>query len=317
MRYQRRFPFHRAQPMPGYVEHVVDPPHDPEIAVFIFARTVAGKVRARNLRPILLHVTIRIAVNRPQHGGPRLLDDEITPRAQGPRLAFHGDDFRNHAEERLRGRTWLRGDRARDGCDHDGAGFRLPPCIHDRAAAMADHLAIPDPGLGINRLTDGAEQTQALQSVFFRPLVAPLYERPDSRRSGVEHVDLMAVDNRPETIGLRTIRRPFIHETGGAALQWAVYDVAVPGDPADVGGTPAGVFVAHIKNEFRRGISANRVATGGMHNTLGLSRRAGGGKDVEGVYGIERFRGTVVGAFGHYLMPPVVASARCVDWGSA
>src|SRR6266704_2869284 len=237
--------------MTGYVQNVVHSPHDPEIPVFIFARAIAGKVRAAwNLRPVLLHIPVGIAVDCPQHGGPGLPDYEITTGAQGHRLALHGHDFRNHAEERASGRTWLRRNRAWDRCDHDGAGLRLPPGIHDRAAVMADHLAIPHPSLEINRLTDRAEQTQAFHFVFLRPLVAPLDERADRRRRGVKHVYLVAVDDRPEPIGLGTIRRPFVHETGRAALQRPIYDVAVPGDPADVSGTPVGVFFAQIKNIF-------------------------------------------------------------------
>src|SRR6266853_2375792 len=128
--------------MAGYVQNVVHSAHDPEIPVFIFTRAIAGKVRAaRNLRPVLAYVAIGIAVDCPQHGGPGLPDYEITTRAQGHRLALHGHDFRNHAEERSRGRTRLRSNRARERCDHDGTGFRLPPGIHDRAAVMADDLA--------------------------------------------------------------------------------------------------------------------------------------------------------------------------------
>ena len=181
---------------------------------------------------------------------------------------------------------------------------------------MADDLAIPHPCLGINRLTDGAEQTQALHFVFFRPLVAPLYECADGRRRGVKHVYLVPINDRPETIGLGTIRRTFIHETGCATLQRPIHDVAVPGDPPDVRGTPVGVFFAQIKNIFRREISSHRVAAGGMHHALGLAGCSRRIKDVQRMFGIERFCRTLIGSFRHQLMPPVITSLSRIDRGS-
>jgi hypothetical protein len=104
VRYQRRLHFHRAQPMTGHVQNVVHSAHNPEIAVFILARTVARKVGAAgNLRPVLLHITVGIAVDCPQHGGPRLADDEIATRTQSHGLALHGYDLWNYTEERASG----------------------------------------------------------------------------------------------------------------------------------------------------------------------------------------------------------------------
>ena len=53
VRDQRGLYFHRAQAVAGDVDHVVHPAHHPEIAVFIFAGTIAGEVCGRNLRPVL------------------------------------------------------------------------------------------------------------------------------------------------------------------------------------------------------------------------------------------------------------------------
>ena len=48
--HQRRLDFHRAQAMAADVDHVVDAAHQPEVAVGILARAVAGKVAARECR---------------------------------------------------------------------------------------------------------------------------------------------------------------------------------------------------------------------------------------------------------------------------
>ena len=61
------------------------------------------------------------------------------------------------AEKRERGGAGLGWSRSGQRCNQNRARFGLPPGIDDRAALAADHLVIPDPGLGIDRLADGAE----------------------------------------------------------------------------------------------------------------------------------------------------------------
>jgi hypothetical protein len=55
---------------------------------------------------------------------------------------------------------------ARERGDHDRAGLGLPPGVDDRAALAADHLAVPQPRLRVDRLADRAEQPQAGQVVL-------------------------------------------------------------------------------------------------------------------------------------------------------
>ena len=126
--------------------------------------------------------------------------------------------------------------------------FGLPPGVDDRAAIAADGFAIPHPGLRIDGLADGAEQAQARHVVLLRPLVAPLDEGADGGGRGVENIYFVAGDDRPETVGLRKIRRAFVHQAGSAVLQRAVDDVAVAGDPSNVGGAPVSVFIFQIED---------------------------------------------------------------------
>src|SRR5207237_8777308 len=99
--------FHSTQAVAGNVDDVVDASHNPEISVFVFAGAVAGEVDPRNLRPVLLHVTVGIAIDGAQHSRPGLLEDEESAGAERDRLAVHGDDFGNNAGEWSRGRAWL------------------------------------------------------------------------------------------------------------------------------------------------------------------------------------------------------------------
>ena len=199
------------------------------------------------------------------------------------------------------------------GRDHDVAGFGLPPGIDDRTAVVADDFAIPHPGLGIDRLADGAQQAQAVELVLLGPLVAPLDEGADRRRRGVENVHFVAIDDAPEAVGLGKVRRAFVHQAGGAVLQRAVNDVAVPGDPADVGRAPVSVFFLQIEHPLGGQVGAHRIAAGGVHNALRLAGRSGGVEDVERMLGVERLGRALVGGVGHQLVPPVVAAGLHVD----
>ena len=188
------------------------------------------------------------------------------------------------------------------------AGFGLPPGVDDGAAVAADDFAIPHPGFGVDGLADGAEQAQAGQVVLFGPLVAPLDEGADGGGRGVEDGDFVAVDDVPEAVGLGKVGRAFVHQAGGAVLQRAVDDVAVAGDPADVGGAPVDVFFFEVEDPFGGEVGADGVAAGGVDDALGLSGGAGGVEDVERMLGVERFGGAIVGGFGHEIVPPVVAA---------
>ena len=50
----------------------------------------------------------------------------------------------------------------------------------------------------------------------------------------------------------------------------------------------------------------NKVSTGGVHDALGFSGRAGGIEDEEGIFGVHPFGRAVCGGLGHFLMPPEV-----------
>ena len=76
-------------------------------------------------------------------------------------LAVVVDERRLHAEERQRGRAGLEVDGAGQRRDQDAAGLGLPPGVDDRAAVVADDAVVPEPGLGIDRLADRAQQAQA------------------------------------------------------------------------------------------------------------------------------------------------------------
>src|SRR5256886_15231190 len=79
-----------------------------------------------------------------------------------------------------------------------------------------NHLAVPHPSFGINRLANRPQQAQTVELVLLRPFVAPLNERADRRGRGVKDIHFVPVNDAPETVRLRKIWRAFVHEAGGA-----------------------------------------------------------------------------------------------------
>src|SRR6266581_6852053 len=108
--------------------------------------------------------------------------------------------------------------------------------------------------------------------MFRHPLVAPANEGADRCRSGVENVDAIFLDDLPESIGLRPVRRAFVHEGRSAIGQWSVNDITMPGDPADIGRAPKNVFISDIEDIFGRRINADEVPAGRVQNSFWLPR---------------------------------------------
>ncbi len=112
--------------------------------------------------------------------------------------------------------------------------------------------------------------------MFFDPLVAPANEGADRGRRRVENADRVFLDDAPEAVRFRPVRRAFIHEGGGAGGERAVDDIAVAGDPADIGGAPINVLLAQVENVFRRAVDADEIAAGGVQNPFRFPGRAAG-----------------------------------------
>ena len=73
---ERGLDFHGAEAVAADVDDVVDAAHEPEVAVGVLARAVAGEVAAGNVGPVGLLVALGVAVDGAGHGGPGLADDE-------------------------------------------------------------------------------------------------------------------------------------------------------------------------------------------------------------------------------------------------
>src|SRR5690606_39960750 len=110
--------------------------------------------------PVGVLVPLRVAPDAAEHGRPRLADDDVAALAVPDRLALLVDDVHRQAGQRAHGRAGLALGDPGQRADHDRPGLGLPPGVHHGGAVAADVLAVPDVGLGVDRLADRAEDAQ-------------------------------------------------------------------------------------------------------------------------------------------------------------
>ncbi len=176
-------------------------------------------------------------------------------------------------------------------CHHvSTTGQRSPPIV----------LVVPDPRFGIDGFADGSDEPQRRQVVPGGVLVAPLHERPDRSRRGVEDRHLVLLDDRPEAVLVGEVGRAFVHHARRAVRERPVDDVGVAGDPADVGGAPVDVGVGVQVEDVLVGVGdLGEVAARGVHDALGLPGGARRVEDVEQVFAVHRFGRALGGLAGH------------------
>ena len=276
MAHQGAFDLHRAQPVAAHVDHVVHTAHHPEVAVSVAAGAIAGEVEpaaigGADLLPVALLEALGIAVHCAEHPRPGPPDRQVAALVSRLRHPIVIDDIGADARQRQGGRTGLGGGGARQGADHHAAGFGLPPGVDHRAAIAADHIAIPHPGFGIDRLAHGAQDAQRAHVVLVRHLAAALHEGADRCGRGVEDRAAVLLDHLPEGAGLGGPGRPLIHHRGGAIGERAIHDVAVAGDPAHIGGAPVDVVIADVEDPLEGEMGPEVVAGGAVHHPLGLA----------------------------------------------
>ena len=211
-----------------------------------------------------------------------------------------------------RARAGFRRHRAGHRSDQNPAGLRLPPGIHNRAAAFADDAVIPFPRRRIDRLAHRAQQAQARKIVRVRPMIALANQRADGRGRRVENIDAILLHQAPPAVELRVIQRPFVHHRRRARRERTVNDVAVPGHPPNIGRAPIGVFVPQIEDPFHGGRHVRQVAAGGMQNPLWLPGSAGCVEHKQRMLTVERHGGAVL-RFGPrqcrvQIVPPGIAA---------
>ena len=295
VRDERRLDLGGRDAVAGDVHDVVDPAEQPQVAVVVLLRAVAGEVVALlgEPRPVGLAVALVVAPDAAQHRRPRLGEHQQAAAAvRAPDLPSSSTTSAAMPGSARVAEPGLVGGDAGQRADHDRAGLGLPPGVDDRAAVAADDPAVPHPGLGVDRLADRAEHPQRGQVVLGRDVLAPLHERADRGRRGVEDRHLVLLDDLPEPALVRGVRRALVDHQGGAVRQRPVDDVGVPGDPADVGRAPVDVGVRLEVEDRVVGVGdLGQVAAGGVQDSLRFSGGSRGVEDEQRVLGVEGLAG--------------------------
>ena len=84
------------------------------------------------------------------------------------------------------------------------------------------------------------------------------------------------------------VKRAFERDGGRSGQHWAVDDVGVADDPADVGGGPPDVLGLDVEDPVGHAGDPDRVAAVSVNAHLGSRRGAGGGEDVGRLVGFHR-----------------------------
>src|SRR3954469_13337300 len=143
--------------------------------------------------------------------------------------------------------------------------------------------------------------------------VAFAHQGADRSRRGVEDIDLVPLDHVPESREIRVIGHAFEHQGGGAVGERAVDDVAMAGDPADVGSAPEKLSGAIIEHIMKSGRGPHRIAAGGVEHALGLAGRSRRIEYEERVLGSHWLAWTLVRHGRTELVVPMVAALPHLD----
>ena len=247
-----------------------------------------------------------VAPHGAHHAGPGLLDAQLAAFTQFSLGTVLTQDHRLHTEERTVRTPRLQRHRTGKRSDHKTAGLGLPPGIHDRTPVATDLLVIPDPRFRVDRFAHGSENLEAGQIILRRPLVSLPDQRPDSGGRGIELGDLELVDHLPVPTGVRVQRGALEHHAGGPVGEWAVHDVTVTRNPADVRGAEVYVLFLQVEGQLVSEGDPDQVTAGAVDHALGLAGGAGGVEDEQGILRVHLLGLTVRRRVLHHVVIPDV-----------
>mmetsp|Transcript_11019 Transcript_11019/g.14093 ORF Transcript_11019/g.14093 Transcript_11019/m.14093 type:complete len:565 (+) Transcript_11019:300-1994(+) len=310
--HQRAFDFGGAHAVARHVDHIVHTAGDPVVAIRVTLTAVAREVVVFVIAEVGLLKALMVAPDGAHLAGPAFFD------RQNPFDIIAGDFFaglriehhRMHPKEGLHRRPWFGGVCARQRGHHMAAGLGLPPGVHDRAAAAADHLVVPGPGFRVDRFPHGAEDAQGAEITFLNIVIALAHQGAQRGWRGVELVHAVLFTDLPEARRVRIGGHALKHQRGGAIGQRAIDDVAVPSDPAHIRGAPEDVAVFIVKGVFVRHRRINQIAAGRMHHAFGLPGGAGGVQNEQRIFGVHLGGLAVVAHLHDHLVVVIITAVN-------
>eukprot|EP00123_Amoebidium_parasiticum_P017394 comp23832_c0_seq1/m.41572 comp23832_c0_seq1/g.41572 ORF comp23832_c0_seq1/g.41572 comp23832_c0_seq1/m.41572 type:complete len:727 (+) comp23832_c0_seq1:370-2550(+) len=306
---KRRLDLSRADAVARHTHDVIHTARHPHVSVGIAATAIAGAVVAVKLAEVGGLVAAVVVVYRARDGRPGALGHNEPLPLPLDLLALGIKQLDVDTEEGHGARAGLSGNGAGQGGHDVAAGLCLPVRVHHGTAALAHHVVVPQPGLGVDGLTNRPQHPQRRQVVLGHVVVAKPHQRTDGRGRRVELVDLVLLAHGPEPPGIGVSGHALEHHAGGASKQGAVCDVGVARDPATVGRAPVDVALPVVEHVLERGIGIDHVAASRVHHTLGGTCGPTGVEHEEGGLRVHPHGGAGGGDVGHQVVVPLVAWA--------
>ena len=258
--------------VPAYVEHVVHSPRNSVVTVLVAQAPVTSEIKSGIGPEIGLSAAFVVAVRGAQHSWPRRANAKVSAH---PVTVDFGTLFVN--QQRLNAGHGKRGKRGFRRCDprevgdEHSTGLGLPPGVNNGALSLANMSVVPVPRFFINGLTDGSEHLKTVEFLAAKGLLAKPHQAANGGRSRVQNIHLVAVHNVPKTSGIGPRGHAFKHQRGGSSTQRAIYQVAVPGNPTDVGRTEMNLARLVLKGVDKRVSRPHHVSGTGVHHAFGLA----------------------------------------------
>ncbi len=305
---QGAFDLGRAHAVARDIDDVVHPAGDPVIPVLVAPAAIAREISAGIGGEIGLEEALVVAPHGAHLAGPAVRQAQIAFTCAVQLSAFGIHDDGSYSGQRQGRAARFQVGRARQGRNQRPTCFGLPPGIHDRTAALADHAVIPFPGFGIDRLTHRAEQSDRPARRPPDPLVSLAHQRAQRGGCGIEDRHVPAVAHLPEARKVRVVRHALEHQGGRPVRQRSIDHIGVARDPADVSGAPEDLWSVVIEHHLVGQRRPHQISARGVKHALGLACRARGIQDEQRILGPHRLRRTIGGNRLARIMIPDVAT---------
>ena len=99
MGYESAFHLGRSESMTRYIQNVVESSHNPEVPILVGPSPVSSGVDPLKVVPVGFTVAAPVAVNSPEHGRPRLTNDQSSTLIRTALIALVIKNCSVYAEE--------------------------------------------------------------------------------------------------------------------------------------------------------------------------------------------------------------------------
>ena len=168
---------------------------------------------------------------------------------------------------------------------------------------LADNLVVPLPNFSSDGLTNGSQDSEALH-LPTNVLITSTLQQTQSSGSDVELSDLVLVDDIPVSREVGIGGSSLKDNSGNAEDKRGVDNVCVTSDPTNITTTEVTVAVVNVEDVLASHGSSKKVTSSCVHDTLGLTSRAGSVQKEERVLSIHCLGGNVARPLVDLLMPP-------------